>query len=402
MHPFTVKRKGVIVLIAALIMCVVVSFAIAWLNKTTKQEDTPMTILKNDQVPACFAGCDSVVVLEGTSTPKILQLTDMQVIDSSQQRTPGRLRADETAAWAPEAFDGMFADHVRSLVAQTQPDVIMITGDIVYGEFDDSGETFQRICAFMESLRIPWAPVFGNHDNESKRGVDWQCALLESLEYCLFSRGNVTGNGNYTVGIARGDELLRVLYMMDSNGCRWTEDPAVTKAAGLYPDQLAMFAEKAAAIADAQGKTVPGFAAFHIPTGDFVEAAKAKGYWTAERNQFTIGVDVPARDGDFGCQLEDVYGCAKAEGFEDFLQVAHVDGVFAGHCHSVNTCITYKGIKWIYGLKTGQYDYHILGQLGGTLMALEEGDFTVAHIPAMVPLAPYPSGAPLLNGMTVS
>ncbi len=93
--------------------------------------------------------------------------------------------------------------HIRSLVAQTNPDLIFITGDVVYGEFDDSGRSLEQFCAFMNGLCIPWAPVFGNHDNESARGVAWQCDLLESGEYCLFRRGNVTGNGNYGWYIGR-------------------------------------------------------------------------------------------------------------------------------------------------------------------------------------------------------
>lgn len=67
-------------------------------------------------------------------------------------------------------------------VAQAYPDLIIITGDIVYGSFDDSGATLRWMCKLLDSFEIPWAPVFGNHDNESKMGVAWQCRQLEKKQ----------------------------------------------------------------------------------------------------------------------------------------------------------------------------------------------------------------------------
>lgn len=52
--------------------------------------------------PSEFPGCDFVIQLgeQRKNTPiKLLQLTDMQVIDAQQRRTPDRIRSDEIAAW---------------------------------------------------------------------------------------------------------------------------------------------------------------------------------------------------------------------------------------------------------------------------------------------------------------
>ena len=99
-----------------------------------------MSILKN--IGDKFDGCDFVVGLgeERKNTKiKLLQLTDMQVIDSFQRRTPDRLRIDEINSWNPANFDEQCGDGIRSLIAQTKPDLIFITGDIIYGSFDDNG-----------------------------------------------------------------------------------------------------------------------------------------------------------------------------------------------------------------------------------------------------------------------
>ena len=348
-----------------------------------------------------FDGCDFVVSLnEGRDAKniRILQLTDMQIIDAAQRRAPDRIRPDEIAAWGKDRFDAMCGNHIRSLVTQSRPDLIIITGDIVYGSFDDSGETLKYICRLMDSFEIPWAPVFGNHDNESLIGVDWQCRQLEESRYCLFKRGGVSGNGNYTVGIALGNKLLRVIHMLDSNGCRGGNDPSLIKERGLYPDQLELIKNNTRRIKAAQQRAVPAFVAFHIPVDIFKEAETAKGYRTGDDARFMLGVDTVAKDRDFGFCLES-YGVIRTEqGFCDFLKAQNVDGVFVGHVHNNCTSISYKDIVWTFGFKTGQYDYHIPYQIGGTLISLDGDAFDVKHLPSLVGCAPMPSGSPMFRG----
>ncbi len=262
--------------------------------------------------------------------------------------------------------------------------MIFITGDMVYGEFDDSGKTFTRFCEFMESFQIPWAPVFGNHDNETNKGVLWQCNMLEQCEFCLFKRGNVSGNSNYVVGIADGDKLIDVMYMLDSNGCTQSKDENVIKHRGIYPDQVEFIKSRGNEIKKAQGYMPPSIVAFHIPTMDFIEAEQAKEYATNERKVYNIGVDVTACDGDFGCNYETFKnGAIDAVGFREALKAVHAQGVFAGHHHCINTCISYDGIRWTFGLKTGQYDYHNQGQLGGTQVRLTRDGLEINHLCAI-------------------
>jgi len=355
-----------------------------------------MKILKN------ALGCDFVLDFpaERKNTKiKLLQLTDMQIIDAEQRRTPDRLRADEISAWSPDRFDANFGDHVRSLVATTSPDFIFITGDMIYGSFDDAGTTFEWFCSFMDSLGIPWAPVFGNHDNESARGVSWQCEQFEKSRNCIFKRGTVTGNSNYTVGIALCGELLRVMYMIDSNGCKGATDPEVTKEKGIFPDQQEWLSATADNLSAIAGRAVPAFMAFHIPTGEFTAAEIAKGYRTDERLQYSIGVDAPARDGDFGCNYEmHANVTMSVDGFGTVLSATNTDAVFVGHCHAINTVIHYDGVTYAYGLKTGQYDYHNPYQLGGTLVTLEGEGFEISHVPALVRCSPFAGGGRIFDG----
>lgn len=339
-----------------------------------------------------FDGCDLVLQLgehRRGSKIKLLQATDMQILDATQRRTPDRLNAAEIATWSPKNFDKLFGNQMRTLVSQVQPDLIFMTGDLVYGEFDDNGSAFRWFCDFMDSLCVPWVPVFGNHDNESAMGADWQCEQFKKSRFCMFEQGAVSGNGNFTVGIATGDTLVRVLHMIDTHGCRGMQP------AEICTDQIELFIRSTEKITAAQGREVPAFMAFHIPTAEFLEAEQSKGYAKVGTDFYTIAVDVQAKDGDFGCKMENLTSIAKTDfSFLEAAKKCNVDTVFVGHYHRINTVITYKGLRLVFGLKTGQYDFINAGQLGGTRVVLEDDSVDICHIPS---LALY---APLIEGLT--
>ena len=167
------------------------------------------------------------VFLDTDEELRILQLTDMQVIDASQRRSPGRISASEIERWAPENAEKNCYSHIKDVVAQTTPQLIIITGDIVYGEFDDSGRKLREFTEFMDSLEIPWAPVWGNHDLESAIGCKAASEIFQKAKYCLFATETddiADGTGNYAVRIYRGGKLYRAVYMLDSHGCKRTQD----------------------------------------------------------------------------------------------------------------------------------------------------------------------------------
>ena len=302
---------------------------------------------------------------------KILQITDMQVIDSSQQRMPDRLCEKEYLKWLPETKEKNLYCYIRELVQRTVPDLIIITGDITYGEFDDSGRSLEEFIAFMDSFEIPWAPVYGNHDNETYIGIEKQNLLYENSKFGLFRKGEVFGNGNYSIGLSLGGVLSRVVCMMDSNGCGKLGIPQ-----GFRKDQLDWI-KKTADECDA-----PVFCCFHIPTKDFSDAYIASGYQEAhdtakDWSSYELSHDIAAREGEFGKKDEAFYG--YAEPILPTLKESRVDGVFAGHYHKINLSVMYEGIRFTMGLKTGLYDYYDKDAMGGTLISVCRGGFSVRH-----------------------
>lgn len=305
---------------------------------------------------------------------RILQITDMQIIDANQRRFPDRIKGWSVTAWVPENNEKNLYSHIRYLKEETNPDLILITGDIIYGEFDDAGTSFVEFCDFMDSLEVPWAPIYGNHDNESEKGIDWQCETFANAKYSLFARGSVFGNSNYSIGIYQKDVLQRIILMMDSNGCG---KRAISQ--GLREDQIQWAKDTAAEYPD-----IPTFVCFHIPTADFSDALIAAGYQEkADVNKddyarLEIGSNVPARPGEFGKKYEPLV--TPSLRLMPMFKECHTDGVFTAHNHITNFSVVNEGIRFTFGLKTGLYDYYDKDAIGGTAITLNGKDFKVEHV----------------------
>ena len=315
---------------------------------------------------------DFTVEIPSDREVRILQLTDTQIIDSSQMRTADRLTASMIESWARGNIDKNCFNYITELIENERPDLILLTGDIVYGEFDDSGIIWTRIIDFMDSFGIPWAPIFGNHDNESAKGVAWQCEQLEKAKNCLFKRGSVTGNGNYSIGLVdENGKIRRIIYMLDSHGCLI----GTGLGAGLAQDQIDWFKGISAAVDAAYGEEVPAFACYHIASLDFQTAFVNKYGYAADA---TFNLDVTGVDGDFGQKKENLSYFPTALASD--LKAANVEAVFVGHDHVNNYSIVYDGIRYTYGTKTGVYDYHNGSMVGGTLIRMiADGEFEVSH-----------------------
>ena len=235
----------------------------------------------------CATGCkgkekkvmekvDFIVEVEEGREPIVLQLADPQIIDAGQQRTPERLSPVEQQFWYTDQVEEQCYNYLEDVITKTHPDLILIVGDIIYGEFDDSGSAMKSFVKFMDGFDIPWAPVFGNHDNESKKGVDWQCEQFVNAKNCLFKQRELTGNGNYTVGISQGGKLKRVFFMMDSNGCQNISKESLANghtvpSIGFGTDQITWYTEVAEEIKELSPETKYTFA-FHIQPNAFLYA----------------------------------------------------------------------------------------------------------------------------------
>ena len=325
---------------------------------------------------------DFVVDVEGGRDIRVLQLTDVQTISEDQKRYETRAGSGKA-----DIFNG-YQKYIGQVIEGYNPDFIIMTGDNVYGEFDDSGEQFLGLISFMDSFEIPWAPVFGNHDNESNMGVDWQCDQLEASEYCLFKQRELTGNGNYTVGLTQDGELKRVFYMLDSNGCGNMSAASFAnghskKTVGFGNDQIEWYCESMEEVTDAY-PDVKLSMAFHIQIYAFERAMAQYGYKpaTVRANPINLDGNPKAQEaGDFGYIGREAKGPWDSERIVwDSIQEYGVDSVFVGHEHCNSASIEYEGVRLTYGQKSSTYDRYNLLQADGSI---KDSGATSAGTPIM-------------------
>lgn len=114
----------------------------------------------------------------------------------------------DTQLWSSLGKNKECYEQMDALVDKTQPDLITLPGDILSAM--SSRFSINNFIKHMESYGIPWAPVYGNHDNEiPSNTLNWQADKYMAAEHCLMQKGpsNLYGCGNYVINITEKGEL---------------------------------------------------------------------------------------------------------------------------------------------------------------------------------------------------
>ncbi len=106
---------------------------------------------------------------------------------------------------------------ITRLIKAVKPDLITVTGDIVCGK--STVYSIKNFACLMESFKIPWAPVFGNHDGEGNCDLNYLSDVMISSPHCLMKKGDPKlGVGNYTVCVCdENGKITNAFIMTDSN-----------------------------------------------------------------------------------------------------------------------------------------------------------------------------------------
>lgn len=287
---------------------------------------------------------------------RVLNLTDPQIsLEEYQQKHP--------------RFAGM-VNTVRQLVEQTQPDLITCTGDFSY---NGSLEVYRFYGEFFGSFGIPWAFVWGNHDNQdSQENVLKAADILSHSPNCIFEYGDAAmGNGNYVIGIQEGNNPIAALIMMDTHNVEPLPDGVTWSYSKLNDVQMRWYREQ---ITMLKQQGYPESALFiHIPIYEYRRAVAAAYRHLEEQctleDSYTDTVWNDGYQGAFGVMWEDISSYEEGDGvFPVLKQEAHTKLVIAGHNHNNNFCIPYEGIKLVFSLKTGPGSYYEPALSGGTVI----------------------------------
>lgn len=305
---------------------------------------------------------------------KVVQLTDVHI--------GGGLMSKKSDARAMNA--------VAALLTAEKPDLVVLTGDMVYpvpfqaGTFNNSIST-KMIISLLETLGVYYTVTFGNHDSEfyatHTREQISDMWSDPSLKYSLYQEGpeDVYGYGNHVIKVKNSKGIVRdAFFMFDSNeytdgdilGIMWKYD-------NIHEDQIAWYKENVIAIDNANKVIDPScdmftsLAFFHIPLEEY---SIAWDEYKANGHQNTT--DVQVQDGFYHEDGEKSYSGIYSENlFETMLELGSTKGVFCGHDHVNNAIVKYKGINLVYGMSIDYLAYSNLfsegAQRGCTVIDLD-------------------------------
>lgn len=301
---------------------------------------------------------------------RILQLTDIHI-------GGGILSAKK---------DKKALEAVEKLIKAATPDLVIITGDLVYPLPYVSGTTnnlraAKMVGELMTKLSVPWTLVFGNHDAESfaKVGKDALSEYYMSLPNCLFDKGNpaLTGCGNHVIRLENADGTFNTLLMLlDSNA--YTGKTFFSGFDVIHDDQIEWY-KQTVREHSAGEEVATSLAFFHIPPKQFKEAWE-KCYRGSDEAQYHLGF-VLEKDNYFGYPKK-----KESNFFDEMVAFGSCKGMFCGHDHLNTLSLTYKDICLTYGMSIDYLAYYRIGkkhtQRGGTIIEIfDDSKFKISLLP---------------------
>ncbi|MEG1648494.1 MAG: metallophosphoesterase family protein [Rikenellaceae bacterium] len=245
---------------------------------------------------------------------------------------------------------------ICELLEIEKPDLVVITGDVVYHA--PATEGWNDVLSIFENRSIPYAITFGNHDDEvgiSRKDV---ATMLEGRKGSLFiaKTKGVSGYGNYTIPIydKTGKQIKNIIYNFDSN--KYSQIKSVKGYDHIKPDQVAWYNAQSARYKQLHGGiAIPSVAFFHIPLPEYTEA-----YNTSSQRSGTKG--------EPECSPKINTGL-----FSNMLINGDVYAIAVGHDHNNDYTATLHGITLCYGRFAGNGSVYGYLKNGARVFILDEG-----------------------------
>lgn len=272
-------------------------------------------------------------------TFKIVQFTDVHWV-------PGNVESEAAAEIMNEVLDA------------EKPDLVVYTGDLIFAK--PASQALDAALAPTIKHNIPFAVVFGNHDDEQDMTKN------QLFEYIKNKPGNltnttqgITGVTNYVLPLksSTGNRDAAILYFLDSN----TYSP-LSNVKGydwIKLDQIDWYKKTSDSFKkENSGNPLPAVAFYHIPIPEFSDAI------TSDTARFV------------GTRKEKVSSPKLNSGlFTAMMEQGDIIANFVGHDH-VNDYVAYwNGILLGYGRFTGGKTVYndIPGGNGARVIELKEG-----------------------------
>ena len=253
---------------------------------------------------------------------------------------------------APNTGDAVIRN-MRALIGRVKPDFVMLGGDNTVGRSTkaDFERLLSEIASPMEEERIPWAHVFGNHDESPGLPKTYQQTAYESYPHCVSKAGptDIPGTGNYFLPVmgSNGEPIFGIWGLDSQQDFKSQSDP-LDYPGDLYWDllmpnriasgsdsdfvrfeQVMWYWNASREIERALQRKLPSLMALHIPLYEF-NAVLQNAARTQMRGEYNERVSASELNSGL---------------FAAALQRGDVKGIFAGHDHINTFDGVYCGIR---------------------------------------------------------
>ena len=243
---------------------------------------------------------------------------------------------------------------VREMVETEKPDLVVVTGDIIYSAPADS--TLSVVLKTFAQLGVPFCMTFGNHDYDFKTPAVALYNQMQKTPNCVMPvlQGK---NTDYSLPIlsSNGKRTAAVLYCIDTHN-----KPAIGGIGGyqwISHNQITWYRQRSMVYKQKNGgRPVPSLAFLHIPLPEF--------------NYATANTQCPM----YGSRLEKAYSPSINSGmFASIKEMGDIMGVFCGHDHDNDYAVSYFNVLLAHGrFSGGNTEYNHLKR-GARVIVLKEG-----------------------------
>lgn len=249
--------------------------------------------------------------------------------------------------------DGKTIAAVKQMIGKTNPDFVFFCGDITAGRSEK--EEFERLLSDIvtpiEEKNIPWAHVFGNHDQSPGLEKPYQERVFESYPHCVSMAGpeELPGVGNYYLPILGKDNKAKfLLWALDSmQDYQYQSDPVaynfnpyfdllmpsriMSRSDSDYVrfEQVMWYYTESQKLEREEACKIPSIMLLHIPLYEF--------------NAILQNPDRTVMKGEYN----ETVSCSEVNSglFAAVLQRGDVKGIYCGHDHTNTFEGTYCGIR---------------------------------------------------------
>ena len=269
-----------------------------------------------------------------------------------------------------ESLDSRVTAFIRQAVYAACPDLIVLTGDNIYGpDAKGTANTRTAIAQFMsvfQQLGVPVAIVFGNHDDDGNSvSKEAQMEMYSSYSVSIsYDEGDsMAGCGTYNVPIYGSTETDKVkfnLWMFDTGSS--INNAISGKYDYMRADQLAWYVNKSNELkAGNGGICVPSIAFQHIIVNDIYDALKPVSSGGVTYNGQNYALPDTAAPGSILGEHPCPSGNENEKEFATIKQQGDVLAIVCGHDHKNMFVVPYQGVDLITTPAAGFYETKVLG-----------------------------------------